>query len=143
MKVQEEMKSPIRPVVIVNPRLRILDAFTNSHVRFFLPTDTLGNIVDVKQAVRLECWISKPDVKRKHLPDVFGYSAGGLSLALIKRHGGNMFGSITVTAANLSLGKLNDWLHTLYRHPEEDVVSYVYEESVPAIVPSNKEVPNG
>jgi hypothetical protein len=45
-----------------------------------------------------------------------------------------------MTAAFVSIAKLNDWFHTLYRHPEGDVTSFVYSEAELELVGNSKEV---
>lgn len=125
--MQQEHIRINRPMVSVDNYKRITDLLTNPTVKLFLPVDSLGKIVPVYNACRLECWVTKPDEKRVHLPDVFEYSVNGLSNALISADvdGNGVYATLPYCAAIYSLGRLNDWFHTLYRHPEGDVSDYV------------------
>lgn len=111
-------------IIEVNRRIIHADLLETVDVQLFLPTDVIGQPVDVGVAKRLECWVSNPDARRHHLPDIFATSEA-MSKSLIKKaNTPDQFGLMTITAAHVSLKKLDDWFRTLYRHPDGDIVAF-------------------
>lgn len=117
-------ESPVKNKVFIDARKSIQHAFTDLTVSMHLPTDNIGNIVCIDKATRLECWVSKPDQRRKHLPDIMATSKAGISHALLRKEGDGGYSRLPMSVAFASIKVLDDWLYTLHRHPEGDVYAF-------------------
>lgn len=113
-----------KPQVLINTRTVVQDAFTNPSVHLFLPTDQLGNMICPSKAARMECWRPAERRARSTLSTVFNTNTSGLAYSLLKHVDEGQYSLLTMSIAFGSISVLNDWLHTLERYPQGDVIQF-------------------
>jgi len=110
--------------VLIDPRKKFVGAFKNPNIKLFLPTDQLGNATCPTKACRMECWTPDFEAANPRMPGVFESSGVGLSNAVIKLEGDDVYASLVQSVALSGLTVLNGWLKTMKRTPEGDIHSF-------------------
>lgn len=124
--MQEQNESKV--AILINPGKAYSDAFSNKNTCLYIPVDENGQMVDVKHAVKLECWT--PGERNEQIPKSTTFTAIGIVNSLVKQLGDHEFCTLSRSVAYGSLAKMDYWLHTLHRHEEGDYTNIsVYQNS--------------
>lgn len=114
--------------LIIKPRKYYVDAFSSREVKLYLPIDSMGDVVELGKASRLEMWITDPDQRNAHIPGVLERNPNQLYSALLKKDNDEEFSYLRSSVPYGTIKAMNDWLHTLKRHPEGDIYRFIIGE---------------
>lgn len=112
-----------KPQVLIDLNKTYTDAFTNEKIRLYLPVDGLGNLTEAGKALRLECWETGGEV-RKHLPEIFSSGNSGIGHALMRSIEEDVYCLLSRCVAFGTLRRMEEWLYTLTRCTEGDVMAF-------------------
>lgn len=117
-------KDAVKPVVLINQESASRLSFSDPTARLYIPVDRIGNVVPIASAFRLECWMTVPDKRHKHLPQILSEGRGVLTYSLIRRSSETSYGYLRRSVAVASLKTLLDWFPTLHRCTDGDVIDF-------------------